>query len=249
MGEIIMITSGKGGTGKTTMTAYLGEALASCGKKVLLMDLNCGLNHLDQMLRLDDKVVYHLNDVLAGNCRILQALLHDRFYENLYFLPAPGQPDDIQASPEKFAKLMNIFKKQFDYVLIDSMNYGSAEFRQAYMTADRALVITTPDRLAVRSAVHMVGALDPEFRSGSALLINRLRMDLLKAGKIMDPEMIVGQIGLPLLGITPEDEDLYLAPDLEANVIEINSMACRSFKNIARRILGENVPIILKGRK
>ena len=249
MGEVIAITSGKGGVGKTTMTAGLGAALASMGKKVLAVDLDIGTGDLDMKMRLENKVVYNLLDVLEGSCKILQALVKDPEQEMLYLLPSPASRDMQSVSARQLIRLMQIFKKEFDYVLIDTKAGMGDSFLNAIASADRALIVTTPDRAALKGTMQLLHMLDPEKLRRSALLINRLRLDLLKTGETMDPEALVEKAGLPLLGITLEDDDILLMSDSEGSVIDVASVACRSFKNTAGRILGENIPIVLKGRK
>lgn len=248
MGEIIAITSGKGGAGKTTVTANLGAALSELGKKVLLVDGDIGFGDLDLALGLENKVVYNIVDVVEGNCKILQALVRDEDENSLYLLPASRTRDDSAVSPAQFSKLLSIFKKEFDYVLVDVKTGCGTAFKSAVSSADRIFVISKPDRFSVRDTKRITYMLENKAEA-AYLLINDLRMDLLREKVMAGPEEMVESIGLPLFGVILNSEDIMMQTENGEPVININANPCKAYANIARRILGENVPIVLKGRR
>lgn len=249
MGEVIAVTSGKAGVGRTTFTANLGAALSDLGKRVLLVDADIGNGDLDMALGLESQVVYNIVDIVEGNCKILQALVKDKEEQSLYFLPASRTRDISAVSEAQFLKLLKIFKREFDFVLVDAPAGTGRGFRSAVSSADRIFVLTTPDRFAIRSSVALTKALSEEQKDVSYLIINRLRMDLLKEKEITGPEKIVECVSLPLFGVTVESDDVLLQTENGRPVVDINSSACHSYVNVARRILGENVPIVLKARR
>ena len=249
MGEVIAVTSGKGGTGRTTFTANLGAALSDLGKKVLLVDADIGNGFLDMALGLESQVVYNIVDVVEGNCKILKALIKDREEQSLYLLPSSGNRDFSAVSDVQFKKLMKIFKNEFDYILVDTPAGTGRGFKTVVSAADRIFVLTTPDRFSLRAAVKLSNQMTPEESSVAYLIINRLRMDLLRENAVMGPEEIVEFIGIPLFGVTLESDDILLMTETGRPVTDLNTPACRSYVNIARRILGENIPIVLKRAK
>ena len=160
MGEVIVITSGKGGVGKTTTTANVGAGLAKLDKKVILIDTDIGLRNLDVVLGLENRIVYNLVDVIEGNCRIKQALIKDKRYPSLYLLPSAQTRDKTSVSPEQMKKLADELRGEFDYILLDCPAGIEQGFQNAIAGADRALVITTPEVSAVRDADRIIGLLE-----------------------------------------------------------------------------------------
>lgn len=152
MGEVIVITSGKGGVGKTTTTANIGTGLAKLGKKVVLVDTDIGLRNLDVVLGLENRIVYNVVDVVEGNCKLKQALIKDKRYEGLCLLPAAQTRDKSAVTPEQMAEVAEELKKEFDYVIMDSPAGIEQGFKNAIAGADRALIVTTPEVSAVRDA-------------------------------------------------------------------------------------------------
>lgn len=180
MGEIIVITSGKGGVGKTTTTANIGVGLARLGKKVVVIDTDLGLRNLDVVMGLENRIVYNLVDVIAGNCRMKQALIKDKRYDELYLLPSAQTKDKTSVSPEQMKKLTSELSETFDYVLLDCPAGIEQGFKNAIAGADRALVVTTPEVSAIRDADRIIGLLDEHKIRKKELIINRIRMDMVK---------------------------------------------------------------------
>ena len=178
MGEVIVITSGKGGVGKTTTTANVGTGLAMLGKKVVLIDTDIGLRNLDVVMGLENRIVYNLVDVVENNCRIKQALIKDKRYPNLYLLPSAQTKDKTAVTPEQMKKLADDLKEEFDYILMDCPAGIEQGFKNAIAGADRALVVTTPEVSAVRDADRIIGLLEANEIGSTHLVVNRLRSNL-----------------------------------------------------------------------
>ncbi len=245
MGEVIVITSGKGGVGKTTTTANIGTALALEGKSVVMVDADIGLRNLDVVLGLENRIVYDLVDVVEGTCRLKQALVRDKRFDKMYLMPAAQTRDKNAVSPEQMQKLCNDLKEQFDFVLIDSPAGIEHGFKNAVAGADRAIVVTVPEVSAVRDADRIIGMLATNDLSNPLLIINRLRVDLVKRGDMMNIDDTNEILGIDLLGVVPDDENIVISTNRgEPVVIDEDTMAGRAFRNIAKRLLGEDIPIM-----
>lgn len=244
MGEAIVITSGKGGVGKTTTTANLGAALAQRGKRVALVDADIGLRNLDVVLGLENRIVYDLVDVVEGFCRLRQALIKDKRFEGLYLLPASQTRDKNAVSPQQMRELVAQLKEEFDFVLIDCPAGIEQGFKNAVAGADAAIVVTTPEVSAVRDADRVIGLLESEEMPSPRLVVNRLRPAMVRRGDMMDVDDILEILAVDLLGIVPEDEQIIVTTNRgEPAVATGNSRAGRAYRNIARRLLGEEVPV------
>jgi septum site-determining protein MinD len=245
MGEVIVITSGKGGVGKTTTTANLGTGFALMGKKVVLIDADIGLRNLDVVMGLENRIVYDLVDVTEGNCRLKQALIRDKRYETLYLLPAAQTRDKNAVSPDQMQKLCKDLAQEFDYVLIDCPAGIEQGFKNAIAGADRAVIVTTPEVSAVRDADRIIGLLEAEGKSNPKLIVNRIRPHMVKKGDMMDIDDIIEILAVDLLGIIPEDEYIVISTNRgEPAVVNPASAASTAYKNIVRRMMGENVPLM-----
>ncbi|MBC7765178.1 MAG: septum site-determining protein MinD [Hyphomonadaceae bacterium] len=245
MSEVIVITSGKGGVGKTTSTANLGVGLAVQGKKVVLIDTDIGLRNLDVVLGLENRIVYDLVDVVEGNCRTKQALIKDKRFDGLYLLPAAQTKDKMAVNPEQMKKLCAELKKEFDYVIIDCPAGIEQGFKNAIAGADRAIVVTTPEISAVRDADRIIGLLEANDISDPKLIINRIRMDMVKRGDMMNVEDILDILAIGLIGIVPDDEEIIITTNRgEPTVNDPKSKAGQAYRNIVKRILGEQIPIM-----
>jgi septum site-determining protein MinD len=246
MGEAIVITSGKGGVGKTTTTANLGTALAMLGKKVCLVDTDIGLRNLDVVMGLENRIIYDLIDVAEGRCRLAQALVKDkRFDELLYMLPAAQTKDKNDITPEQAKAIVDELKPDFDYVIIDCPAGIEQGFRNAVAGADRAIVVTTPENAAVRDADRVIGLLEKSHVGAPKLVINRIRPNLLKSGEILDVDEVCQVLAIDLLGIVPDDDSVIRhAQQGEPIVMNPSARASIAYRNIARRILGETVPLM-----
>ncbi|HPD00556.1 MAG TPA: septum site-determining protein MinD [Acetivibrio sp.] len=245
MGEVIVITSGKGGVGKTTTTANIGTGLALQGKKVVLIDTDIGLRNLDVVMGLENRIVYDIVDVIEGNCRLKQALIKDKRYEGLHLLPAAQTRDKSAIKPEEMINLCGELKKEFDYILVDCPAGIEQGFKNAIAAADRAIVVTTPEVSAVRDADRIIGLLEANDLRDQKLLINRVRPDMVKRGDMMSIDDIIDILAIDLIGVVPDDEKIIISTNRgEPAVTDNKSQAGEAYRGIARRIMGENVPIL-----
>ena len=245
MGEVIVITSGKGGVGKTTTAANLGAALSLEKKKAVMVDADIGLRNLDVVMGLENRIVYDIVDVVEGTCRLKQALIKDKRFDNLYLLPAAQTRDKNAVSVDQMKVLCDQLKESFDYVLIDCPAGIEQGFKNAVAGADRAVVVTNPEVSAVRDADRIVGLLEANEISDIRLVINRIRQDMVNRGDMMNKEDIIEILAIPLLGLVPDDESIIVSTNRgEPAILDAKSQAGQAYKNISRRILGEDVPIM-----
>lgn len=245
MGEVYVITSGKGGVGKTTTTANVGTYLSILGKKVLLIDADIGLRNLDVVMGLENRIVFDIVDVVEGRCKPKQALVKDKRFEGLYLLPAAQSKDKTAVSPEQMKTLCNELRKDFDFILIDCPAGIEQGFKNAIAGADKAIVVTTPEVSAVRDADRIIGLLEAYELHNPKLIINRIRFDMVKRGDMMDIDDILEILSISLLGIIPDDEKIIISTNKgEPIVTDEKSKAGQEYRNIARRILGEDIPIV-----
>ena len=244
MSEVIVITSGKGGVGKTTTTANVGTGLAMEGKKVVLIDTDIGLRNLDVVMGLENRIVYNLVDVIEGNCRIKQALIKDKRNPTLYLLPSAQTRDKTAVSPEEMAKLTEELKDEFDYILLDCPAGIEQGFKNAIAGADRAIVVTTPEVSAVRDADRIIGLLDANEIKKTELVVNRLRTDMVKRGDMMSSQDVVEILSVDLLGVVPDDENIVVSTNQGEPLVGSKCLAGQAYKNICDRIMGEEVPFL-----
>ncbi len=244
MGEVIVITSGKGGVGKTTTTANVGTGLAMLDKKVVLIDTDIGLRNLDVIMGLENRIVYNLVDVIEGNCRIRNALIKDKRYPNLYLLPSAQTRDKNSVTPEQMKKLADELREEFDYILMDCPAGIEQGFKNAIAGADRALVVTTPEVSAVRDADRIIGLLEANEMKQTHLIVNRIRMDMVKRGDMMSSEDVCEILAVDLIGIVPDDENIVISANQGEPLVGNDTMAGKAYMNICRRILGEEVPYL-----
>ena len=242
-GKAIVITSGKGGVGKTTATANLGLGLARHDRKVVLVDGDIGLRNLDIIMGLENRIVYHLVDVVRGRCQVRQALVKDKRFPHLSLLPA-SQIDQKEAiSPEQMRELVAQLKEEFDFVLIDCPAGIEQGFRNAVAGADEAIVITTPDVSPVRDADRVIGLLQNSL-GDPQLIINRMATQMVQRGDMLDQQDVLDILAVNLLGIVPEDEEVVVAGNRGSPVVlNEKSRSGQAYARIVRRILGEDVPI------
>jgi len=245
MGEVIVITSGKGGVGKTTTAANLGTGLSLLGKKVVLVDTDIGLRNLDVVMGLENRIVYDLVDAVEGTCRLKQALIKDKRYEGLYLLPAAQTRDKNSVTPEHMIKLCEELKQEFDFVIIDCPAGIEQGFKNAIAGADRAIVVTTPEVSAVRDADRIIGLLEANELKNPVLIVNRVRHEMVKKGDMMSIDDIIDILAIQLIGVVPDDENIIISTNRgEPAVSDNKSMAGQAYRNITRRILGEEVPFM-----
>jgi septum site-determining protein MinD len=245
MGEVIVVTSGKGGVGKTTTTANLGTGLAQLGLKVALVDADIGLRNLDVVLGLENRIVYDITDVTGGHCRLRQALIKDKRYEGLFLLPAAQTKDKTSVTPDQMKVLCEDLSQEFDYVIIDCPAGIEQGFRNAIAGANKAIVVTTPEVSAVRDADRIIGLLEAAELRNPRLIINRVRPKMVSAGDMMSIDDIIDILAVDLLGVVPEDEAVIITTNRgEAVVQDDRSRSGMAFRNIVRRITGEQVPLL-----
>ena len=244
MSEVIVVTSGKGGVGKTTTVANIGTGLASLDKKVVLVDTDIGLRNLDVVLGLENRIVYNLVDVIEGNCRMKQALIKDKRYPNLLLLPSAQTRDKTSVSPEQMKKLCDELKKEFDFIILDCPAGIEQGFRNAIAGARKALVVTTPEVSAIRDADRIIGLLEAEELKDIHLIINRLRIDMIKKGDMMSVEDVEDILAVPLIGTLPDEETVVVATNQGEPLAGKPGLCGQGYLNICKRLLGEEVPFL-----
>lgn len=246
MSEVIVITSGKGGVGKTTTTANLGCGFALQDKKVALVDADIGLRNLDVVMGLENRIVYDLVDVVEGNCRLKQALIKDKRFDGLFLLPAAQTRDKDSVTPEQMKKLCdNLKEENFDYIIVDCPAGIEQGFKNAIAGADRAIVVTTPEVSAVRDADRIIGLLEANGLNNPTLILNRLRVDMVKRGDMMSIDDVSEILAIDMLGVVPDDESIVISTNKgEPAITNQNSKAGQAYRNITKRLMGENIPIM-----
>jgi len=252
MGEVITITSGKGGVGKSTLTANLAVGLANLDKKVVAVDFDIGLRNLDMILGLENRIVYDVVDVMEGRCNLSQALINDKRNRNLYFLPASQTSDKNILDTKKVEKLISDLKKDFDIILLDSPAGIEGGFEHSIFLADRAIIVSTPDVSSVRDADRVIGIIDAKSqkaKDGDEVLkyvvVNRIKPEMVEKGEMLSVEDVLSILALPLIGVVPEDDKIITSTnDGEPIYYNDKSLAAEAYKRIARRLLGEKVPML-----
>lgn len=249
MGEVIVVTSGKGGVGKTTTTANLGSALALEGKKVVLVDTDIGLRNLDVVMGLENRIVYDIVDVVEEKCKLKQALIKDKRFEELFLLPAAQTRDKSAVNEEQMKELTNKLKEEFDYVIVDCPAGIEQGFKNAVAGANRAIVVTTAEISAIRDADRIIGLLESGEIKNPELVINRLRPTMVRKGEMMDVDDIVDLLSIDLIGVVPDDEFIISQTNKGEPVISNKKAPSgRAYIEIAKRLLGEQIDITIPGR-
>ena len=250
MGEVIVITSGKGGVGKTTTTANLGSSLAEAGKKVVLVDTDIGLRNLDVVMGLENRIVYDIVDVIEEKCKLRQALIKDKRFEELFLLPAAQTRDKSAINEEQMKDLTKKLKEEFDYILIDCPAGIEQGFKNAIAGADRAIVVTTAEISAIRDADRIIGLLESSEIKNPELIVNRLRPNMVKKGEMMEVEDIVDLLSVDLVGVVPDDEYIITQTNKGEPVIKNRrAPSGKAYIEVARRILGENIEVTIPDRE
>lgn len=244
MGESIVITSGKGGVGKTTTTANIGTALALMENKVCLIDTDIGLRNLDVVMGLENRIIYDIVDVINERCKLKQALIKDKRFDHLTLLPAAQTSDKTAVTTDGMQKIIEELKQEYDYIIIDCPAGIEQGFQNAVSGADKAIVVTTPEKSSVRDADRIVGLLEQEDIESPKLVINRIRNHMMKSGDMLDIDDIIQILSIDLIGIVIDDDEVIKASNHgEPVALQSNSKASIAYRNIARRILGETVPL------
>ena len=246
MSRIIVITSGKGGVGKTTCTANLGMALAQRGRKVILVDADFGLRNLDLLLGLENRIVYTAVEAIAGECRLEQALVRDKRQSRLILLPAAQNRTKEAVKPEQMKQLIGKLTKVCDYIIVDCPAGIEMGFQNAIAAAKEAIVVTTPEISAVRDADRVIGLLEASNIKRIQLIVNRIRPTMVEANDMMSVQDVQEILAIPLLGVIPDDESVIVSTNRgEPLVLSENStLPAIAYNNIARRLEGENVPFM-----
>lgn len=242
--DVIVITSGKGGVGKTTTTATLGAALALLGQRTLVIDADIGLRNLDVILGLENRIVFDLVDVAKGLCKPSQALIKSKRSPNLYLLPASQTDDKDVIDEEQFKDVINQYRKQFRFILVDSPAGIEQGFKNAASGVDKALIVTTPEVSAIRDADRVIGLLASRGVEGM-LVVNRVDVDMVRRGDMLSLADVQDILGIEMVGVVERDEAVIVAANCgEPAVFNPKSRAGRAFERIAKRLLGEDIPIV-----
>lgn len=243
--KAITVTSGKGGVGKTTATANIAVALASMGQKVTCIDSDIGLRNLDVVMGLENRIVYDLVDIVEERCRPRQAMIRDKRFENLYLIPAAQTRDKNAVSQKDMNKLVEELREEMDWVLIDSPAGIERGFRNAIAPADEILIVTNADVSAVRDADRIIGIIEAEQKGPPKLIINRINPQMIKRGDMINTDDVLELLAIKLLGVVPEDEQVIVSTNIgRPIVLEEKSRAGQAFKNIARRLMGDDIPLL-----
>ena len=244
MSEVMVIASGKGGVGKTTTTANIGTGLALLGYSVVLIDTDIGLRNLDVVMGLENRIIYNLVDVVEGNCRMKQALIRDKRCQNLYLLPSAQTRDKSSVNPGQMRKLVEDLREEFDYILLDCPAGIEQGFQNAIAGADRALVVTTPEVSAIRDADRIIGLLEASQMQEIDLIVNRVRMDMVRRGDMMSVADVADILAVNVIGAVPDDEDVVISANQGEPLVDTDTVAGQAYLNICKRITGESVPFL-----
>jgi len=244
-GIIITVTSGKGGVGKTTVTANLAVALALLGRRVTAIDTDIGLRNLDIIMGMESRIIYDLVDVAEGKCHLQQALIRDKSLPNLHLLPASQTSDKTAIRSKDMVSIAEELRRSNDFVFIDSPAGIEHGFHNAIAAADEIIIVTTPEVSAVRSADRVIGLIETNGKGPGRLVINRIKPAMVKRGDMLDTYDLIEFLAIDLLGVVPEDEAVLIAANKGTPVSgEPTTPAGRAFHNIARRLTGEAVPFM-----
>ncbi len=246
MSRVIVITSGKGGVGKTTCTANVGMTLAKRGHKVVVIDADFGLRNLDLLLGLENRIVYTAMEVLSGECRLEQALVKDKREARLVLLPAAQNRMKEAVTPDQMKQLVGMLEGKYDYILIDCPAGIEQGFQNAIAPAKEAIIVTTPEISAVRDADRVIGLLEANSVKQIRLLINRIKPLMVQANDMMSVQDVEEILAIPLIGVVPDDENVIVSTNKGEPLVlaETPSQAAQAFTNVARRIEGEKVSFL-----
>ncbi|OQY20791.1 MAG: septum site-determining protein MinD [Chloroflexi bacterium] len=246
MAQVLTITSGKGGVGKTTLTANLGVALAVQGQRVVIIDADVGLRNLDVMMGLENRIVYDLVDVIEGRCRLRQAMVRDRRVSELFLLPAAQTRDKSAVQPQDMVRICDDLQEQHDFILIDSPAGIEQGFRYAIAPADEIIIVTNPEVPAMRDADRVIGLIEAEGKGPARLVINRIKPEMVRRGEMLDIADVIELLAVDLVGIVPEDEGILTAANRGQPIAfsKDGSLVRQAFHNIASRLRGKDVPFL-----
>lgn len=243
MSRIIVITSGKGGVGKTTSSANIGVGLAYMGYRVLLIDMDLGLRNLDVIMGLENRITYNLLDIIEGKCRTRQALIRDLRYPNLSVIAASQIKDKSALRAGQMEKFLKTIQDDFDYIFLDCPAGIENGFKNAIAAANQAIMITTPEVSSLRDADRVHRLLQNAHIENISLVINRIRYEMIRKGEMIDLNDIVDILGIDLLGNIPDDKNIIVATNYGEPVIFSDSPAAAAYRHICRRLSGEAIPL------
>lgn len=244
MGEAIVITSGKGGVGKTTTTANVGTALALMNQKVCLIDTDIGLRNLDVVMGLENRIIYDIVDVIQERCQLKQALIQDKRFESLSLLPAAQTSDKSAVTKEGMLDIIQELKQDYDYIIIDCPAGIEQGFQNAIAGADHAIIVTTPEKSSVRDADRIIGLIEQQEIERPRIVVNRIRNHMMEEGDMLSIDDILQVLSIDLLGIVIDSDRVIKASNSgEPIAMSTDNKASIAYRNIARRILGETVPL------
>lgn len=245
MGKAIVVTSGKGGVGKTSASANIAASLALQNYKVAAVDADIGLRNLDVALGAEKDIVYNLVDVAEKKCRLKQALVPYKHLDGLCLLAASQTKLTTEITPHQMAKIITELKGNFDYVIIDCPAGIEHGFRNALAGADEAIIVTTPDVAAIRDADRVVTVIKEQYFIEAALIVNKVRFDMMRRGEMIKIDDITGILGIELIGIVPDGKDAVIAGNKgEPICMDAYSLVGQAYRNIARRIGGEDIEFL-----
>lgn len=245
--KVVTVTSGKGGVGKTTLTANIASALARMGKKVVAIDADIGLRNLDVVMGLENRIVYDLVDIVEGRCRLKQAMIRDKRQPNLHLIPAAQTRDKMAVSPSDMILVCDQLREEMDYIIIDSPAGIERGFRNAIAPADQILVVTNPEISAIRDADRIIGLIEAEEKGPGRLIINRIKPEMVARGNMLSVEDILDVLAVSLIGVIPEDESILISTN-QGLPVAMNgangSNASQAFQNVALRLDGQEIPFL-----
>lgn len=247
MARVIVITSGKGGVGKTTTTANVGMALANLGEKVVLIDADIGLRNLDIVLGLENRIVYDIVDVIENRCKLKQAIIRDKRQNNLAILPAAQTRDKSSVTPDQMREVCKELEEDFSIIIIDCPAGIEQGFQNAIAAANESIIVTNPEVSSIRDADRIIGLLEasPNEMKPPVLIVNRLRPEMVKNNDMLSVADVQEILGIKLLGVVPDDETIITSTNKGMPAVNLeNSVAGQALRDIARRLLGEEVPFL-----
>ncbi len=244
MAQVFVITSGKGGVGKTTTTANIGAGLAAKGYKTVMLDTDIGLRNLDVVLGLENRIVFDIVDVAEERCKLRQALIKDKRFPSLFLMPASQTKEKSAITQQQMIKIVDQLRHDHDYIIIDCPAGIEQGFKNAIAAADRAIIVTVPEVSALRDADRIIGLLAANDITDMKLIINRLRADMVKSGGMLNIDDTLDILGIDLLGVVPEDDNILKSSNTGEPIVTLDKTpAGKAFGNIVSRIMGEDVPI------
>lgn len=248
LGKIIVISSGKGGVGKTTVTASVGAALAMEGKKVAVVDMDIGLRNLDVVMGLENRIVFNIVDVAHGKCKVRQAAIKDRRIEDLFLIPASQSDNKDILSPKDMIRISKELRKAFDYILMDCPAGIERGFENAVAAADEAVVVCTPEVSSIRDADRVIGLLYAK-QIPPKLIVNRIVPTMVERGDMLSHQDVVDVLSIDLVGLVEADDQIVVATNSGNHIVmQNNSKAGQAFIRIAKRLNGQpDLPVEVPG--